>query len=180
VGRIAVEKNQALLVRAAAPLLGPQARLIVVGAGPLLPSLSELAAALAITPHVHLLGVRADVPDVLNALDAFVLSSDTEGLPLAIPEAMAVGLPVISTSVGGIPTVIDEGQTGWLVPPGDEARLRERLARLRDDPDLARACGGRARAAALARFSADRMRREYIELYERVLARRSGRPARAR
>ncbi|HKA92015.1 MAG TPA: glycosyltransferase [Haliangiales bacterium] len=173
VGRIAGEKNQSLLLRAVAPLLGPQARLVVAGDGPLLPALSELAAALGIAPHVRLLGARRDVPSVLNALDAFVLSSTTEGLPLVIPEAMATGLPVVSTSVGGIPTVIDEGQTGFLVPAGDEAALRERVARLRDDPELARACGARARSAAVTRYSSERMQRDYIELYERILARRS-------
>lgn len=177
VGRIAVEKNQAMLVRAAAPLLGPGAHLLVAGDGPLLESLARLARALGIDAFVHLLGARRDVPDVLNALDAFALSSDTEGLPLVLPEAMAAGLPVVSTSVGGVPTVIEEGQTGFLVPPGDEEALRDRLARLRADPGLGRACGSRARAAALARFSAERMRRDYLELYQRLLSgHRRGRP----
>ena len=172
VGRIAVEKNQTLLLWAVAPLLGPKTRLIVAGDGPLLPALSEQAAALGVAPFVHLLGPRRDVPDVLNALDAFVLSSNTEGLPLVIPEAMATGLPVVSTSVGGIPTVIDEGQTGFLIAVGDEQALRDRVARLHADPETGRACGSRARSAAVARFSAERMQRDYLELYERVLSRR--------
>ena len=173
VGRIAVEKNQALLLRAAAPLLGPKTRLVVAGDGPLLPSLSELAAALGIARFVHLLGPRPDVPDLLNALDAFVLCSNTEGLPLVIPEAMATGLPVVSTNVGGIPTVIDEGQTGFLIAVGDEEALRDRMARLRADPETSRACGSRARSAAVNRFSAERMQRDYLELYQRVLSGRS-------
>lgn len=172
VGRVAVEKNQQLLLRAAAPLLGRESRLVVVGDGPLLPSLSELATATGIAPFVHLLGGRSDVPDVLNALDVFVLSSSTEGLPLAVPEAMATGLPVVATRVGGIPDVVDEGRTGFLVPAGDEAALRDRLARLKADPELSRACGGQARSAAVGRFSAERMRREYLELYERILTSR--------
>ncbi len=176
VGRLATEKNQALLLRAAAPLVGPGARLVVVGDGPLLPALSQLASSLGIAPFVHLLGARRDVPDVLNALDVFVLCSDTEGLPLVLPEAMATGLPVVSTSVGGIPTVIEEGETGFLVPAGDEGALRERLANLRTHPDLCRDCGTLARRAATARFSSERMRRDYLELYARVL---SGRPRRS-
>jgi glycosyltransferase involved in cell wall biosynthesis len=180
VGRLATEKNQALLLRAAAPLLGPGARLLVAGDGPLRPALAELAAALGIAPFVHLLGARHDVPEVLAALDVFVLSSDTEGLPLVIPEAMATGLPVVSTGVGGVPTVLDEGETGFLVPPGDEDTLRERLGRLQAAPDIARACGRRARVAALARFSAERMGREYLELYARVLDRRRRAGGRAR
>jgi glycosyltransferase involved in cell wall biosynthesis len=175
VGRVAVEKNQELLLRAVAPLLRPATRLVVAGDGPLLPSLSRLAAELGVAAFVSFLGVRRDVPEVLNAFDAFVLSSSTEGLPLVIPEAMATGLPVVSTSVGGIPTVIDEGVTGFLVPAGDEAALRDRIARLRDDPGFARACGGRARAVAIARYSAERMQRDYIELYERILSRRARR-----
>lgn len=172
VGRAAVEKNQALLLRAAAPLLGAKVRLVVTGDGPLLPSLSEQASSLGIASFVYLLGARADVPDVLNALDAFVLCSDTEGLPLVIPEAMATGLPVIATRIGGIPTVIDEGETGFLVPVGDEAALRDRLERLLRDPALRRACGERALAAAAGRFSAERMRGDYIALYERILSHR--------
>lgn len=171
VGRIAAEKNQALLLRAAAPLLGPRVRLAIAGDGPLLPELRALAAALGVAPWVHLLGARLDVPAVLNAFDVFVLSSDTEGLPLAIPEAMATALPVVATAVGGVPTVVDPGRTGFLVSPRDEAALRERLAALGDDLEAARACGERARAAALERFSSERMHREYLALYERVLQR---------
>lgn len=172
VGRVASEKNHALLLRAAAPLLGPEARLVVVGDGPLRPALAETAAALGVAPFVHLLGVRTDVGDVLNALDAFALSSSTEGLPLVIPEAMATGLPVVSTRVGGIPTVVDEGETGFLVESGDEAALRACLSRLRDDPALARELGARARATALHRFSSERMRDEYLQLYDRLLVAR--------
>jgi glycosyltransferase involved in cell wall biosynthesis len=170
VGRVAVEKNQALLLRAMAPLLGPTTRLIVAGDGPLLPELTALAASLGVTPHAHLLGVRRDVPDLLNAFDVFALSSDTEGLPLVILEAMATGLPVLSTRVGGVPNVIDEGETGYLVPIGDEAALRDRAARLRADPALGRACGARARQAAITRFSAARMQGDYLDLYARVLS----------
>jgi glycosyltransferase involved in cell wall biosynthesis len=174
VGRLAVEKNQSLLLRAAAPMLEAGSRLILVGDGPLREDLSGLATALGVAPWVHVLGARRDVPDVLSALDAFVLCSDLEGLPLVIPEAMAVGLPVLSTRVGGIPTVIDEGRTGYLVPPGDEVALRSRLEALRADPRAAQACGARAREESLARFSSARMAAEYLALYEHVLDRRRG------
>jgi glycosyltransferase involved in cell wall biosynthesis len=171
VGRIAAEKNHARLLRAVAPLLGPAARLIVAGDGPLLPPLRELAASLGIAPSTHLLGVRRDVPDVLNALDVFAMSSDTEGLPLVVLEAMATGLPVVSTAVGGIANVVDEGDTGFLVPAADEAALRDRIARLQDDRAASRAMGDRARANAVTRYSAERMQRDYLELYARVLSR---------
>ncbi|HWO21451.1 MAG TPA: glycosyltransferase [Kofleriaceae bacterium] len=178
VGRIAAEKNHALLLRAAAPLLvrpvarpGSDVRLVIAGDGPLLPAATELAGSLGIAASAHLLGVRRDVPAVLNALDVFAMSSDTEGLPLVVLEAMATGLPVVSTRAGGIPNVIDEGQTGFLVPVGDEQALRERLAHLTAERAAARACGARAREVAVTRYAAARMQREYLELYARVLAR---------
>ncbi len=170
VGRVAAEKNQALLVRAMAPLVGPDVRLIIAGDGPLMAQLSALVDTLGVAGFVHLLGVRRDVPEILNALDVFALSSDTEGLPLVVLEAMATGLPVVSTSVGGIPAVLDDGQTGFLVPARDEAALRDRVAALTADPAGSRACGDGARSAAITRYSADRMQRAYLELYARVLS----------
>lgn len=170
VGRVAPEKNHALLLRAAAPLLGPQHHLVVAGDGPLMDSLKALVAELQIGAFVHLLGARGDVPDVLNALDVFVMSSSTEGLPLVVLEAMATSLPVISTRVGGIPDVLDEGQTGFLVPSEDEAALRDRIAQLRADPAGTRAAGAKARSVAVMRYSGERMQRDYLELYARVLS----------
>jgi glycosyltransferase involved in cell wall biosynthesis len=170
VGRVAAEKNQALLVRAMAPLVGPNVHLIIAGDGPLMAQLSALVDTLGVARFVHLLGARRDVPEVLNALDVFALSSDTEGLPLVVLEAMATGLPVVSTSVGGIPTVLDEGQTGFLVPAGDDAMLRDRLAALMANPSASRACGNGARSAAITRYSADRMQSDYLELYSRLLS----------
>lgn len=169
VGRVAAEKNHALLVRAVAPLLGPRARLVLAGDGPLLDELRALVATLPAAPYIHLLGMRRDVPDVLAALDAFAMSSDTEGLPLVVLEAMATALPVVSTAVGGIPNVIVEGATGSLVRAKDEAGLRAAAAALRDDPDRARAWGARARDVVLAEFSAQRMADAYLALYDRVL-----------
>jgi glycosyltransferase involved in cell wall biosynthesis len=170
VGRVAPEKNHALLLRAAAPLLGPRHRLVLAGDGPLMGSLKDLVAELEIGAFVHLLGARGDVPDVLNALDVLVMSSSTEGLPLVVLEAMATGLPVVSTRVGGIPDVLDEGQTGFLVASGDEAALRDRIAQLHADPAGTRAAGAKARSVAVARYSGERMQRDYLELYARVLS----------
>jgi glycosyltransferase involved in cell wall biosynthesis len=173
VGRLAVEKNQALLLRAIAPLLEPNGHILLIGDGPLAKSLAALAVELRIERHVHLLGARPDVPALLNALDVFALSSVTEGLPLVIPEAMATGLPVISTAVGGIPTVVEEGRTGFLVPTGDEALFRTKLAAFQREPEFGRACGARGRTAAIARYSAASMRREYQDLYKRILSQRA-------
>ena len=167
VGRLAPEKDQKLLIDALMPKLSAEVQLIIVGDG------SERA---ALTQHargsrfIHLVGARKDVPRLLAALDVFVLSSRTEGLPLVIPEAMAMGLPVVSTAVGGIPTVIDEGKTGFLVPAGDAAALGAALARLASDRALADTCGRLGRETALARYSRERMVRDYLDLYEQVLS----------
>jgi glycosyltransferase involved in cell wall biosynthesis len=175
VGRIAGEKNQAMMVRALAPALGPGAHLVIAGDGPLMPALAAQVGALAAAAAIHLLGVRRDVPQVLCALDAFVLSSDTEGLPLVVLEAMATGLPVVSTRVGGVPNVIDDGVTGLLVPVGDEAALGAAVAGLAADRARCAAMGAAAREAAVTRYSAERMQRDYLALYARVLAGRARR-----
>lgn len=169
VARIAPEKNHARMLRATAPLLGQETRLVIAGDGPLLEDLRAQAVELGITDHAHLLGVRRDVPALLNAFDIFAMSSETEGLPLVVLEAMASGLPIVSTNVGGIPNVVDEGRTGFLVPTSDEAGFRDRLAALVQDAALRRDVGARAREVAITKFSAERMQRDYLDLYARVL-----------
>lgn len=164
VGRLDAFKNQALLVRAMAPHLSSQVRLVIVGDGDARP---EVEAAVAMLPDprwVVLTGRRMDVPKLVHAFDVFALSSKTEGLPLVVPEAMAAGLPVIATSVGGLPSVITEGVNGMLVPV-DEASLSAALGRLAGDHALAKAMGTRAREIALARYSHDRMVDAYLALY---------------
>jgi glycosyltransferase involved in cell wall biosynthesis len=109
------------------------------------------------------------VPGALAAMDVLAMSSRTEGLPLVIPEAMACGLPVISTAVGGIPDVIEDGVTGFLVPPDEsESALRAPLATLCADPERARTMGQLARREALARYGVTRMSDAYAELYRRA------------
>jgi len=165
VGRLDQYKNQALLVRAMAPLLSSRVRLVIVGDGD---ARSEVEAAVAALPEpqwVVLTGRRMDVPDLVHAFDVFALSSKTEGLPLVVPEAMAAGLPIVATAVGGLPSVIDPRVTGLLVPV-DEAALRGALAELERDRDFARAMGAKARATALERYSYDRMVDAYLGLYQ--------------
>ena len=161
-------KNQALLVRAMAPLLSAQVRLVIVGDGP---ARGDVEAAVASVPEprwVVMTGARKDVPRLMPAFDVFALSSQSEGLPLVVPEAMAAGLPIVTTAVGGLPTVVDDGETGLLVPV-EEAALGAALARLASDRELARAMGTRARKVALERYSADRMVDAYLALYERYM-----------
>ncbi|HEY5944170.1 MAG TPA: glycosyltransferase [Kofleriaceae bacterium] len=169
VGRLDTYKNQALLVRAMAPLLSSDVRLVIVGDGPARAEVEAEVAKLREPKWVVMTGRRMDVPRIIPAFDVFALSSKTEGLPLVVPEAMAAGLPIVATSVGGLPSVIDEGKTGMLVPV-DEMALRDALAKLEDDRQLARVMGERARETALDRYSADRMVEAYLDLYREARA----------
>lgn len=168
VGRLDTYKNQALLVRAMAPLLGSDVRLVIVGEGPARAEVEAEVAKLREPQWVVMTGRRMDVPRLIPAFDVFALSSKTEGLPLVVPEAMAAALPIVTTAVGGLPSVVDEGVTGMLVPV-DEAALRNALRTLADDRNRARAMGDRARETALDRYSADRMVEAYLDLYRDAL-----------
>lgn len=170
VGRVDSNKNQVALVRAMAPLLDHGARLVLVGDGPAMDDLRQVVDGLEGRDCVHVLGRRTDVDRLYRGLDVFALPSLSEGLPLVIPEAMACALPVVSTAVGGIPAVVVEGETGHLVPPGDEQAMRARLAALAADRERARAMGRAGRERALAEYSVERMSREYQALYEQALA----------
>ncbi len=167
VGRLDDYKNQVIMIRALAPRLSSRLRLVIVGDGPLR---DELAAEVARLPEprwVVLAGRRMDVPRVMAAFDAFALSSKSEGLPLAILEAMAAGLPVASTAVGGIPGVVEDGVTG-VISPVEEIAFGEAIDRLLANPAAAREMGRRGRERALGRYGADRMVEAYLDLYGRV------------
>ncbi len=164
VGRLDAAKNQAMLVRAMAPLLSSRVRLVIVGEGEARAEIEAAIAELAEPQWVVMTGRRMDVPGLVHAFDVFALSSKTEGLPLVVPEAMAAGLPIVTTNVGGLPGVIEDQVTG-LVVPVDERAFGAALATLEADRPRAREMGARARVDALARFSSDRMVDAYLELY---------------
>lgn len=172
VGRFVPEKNQDLLVRAAGALLSQGVHLVLAGGGALEADIRRVAGEQSHPERIHVLGLRSDVPELLAAFDAFAMSSRTEGLPIALIEAMSSELPVVSTAVGGIPSVIADGDTGLLVEPGDAGALTDALSRLRADPPLAQRLASRARALALSELSADRMHTDYMSLYETVLRER--------
>jgi len=120
---------------------------------------------------VHFLGARRDLGDLLSMMDLFVLPSLWEGLPLSLVLAMGAGLPVVSTSVAGIPELVLDGETGLLVPPGDVPALGAALARLvRSGDDRAR-LGRAGRAFVLPRFGIDGYVAGITGLYDRLLAR---------
>jgi glycosyltransferase involved in cell wall biosynthesis len=163
VGRLDEYKNHLMLIRAMAPHLHADTKIVIVGDGPMRGALAQAVAQLPDPSAVILTGQRMDVPRLLPAFDVFTLPSSTEGLPLVVPEAMAAGLPVVATAVGGLPNVLDHGVTGLLTPV-EELPLAEALLSLRD-PVRARAMGQAARKDALARFGAERMVDDYEKLY---------------
>lgn len=167
VGRLVEEKDYPLLVRAMAPLLSDRVRLVIVGGGMTRPAIEkaiEEAVPEDKRAFAMLAGERRDVSRVLTAYDVFALSSHAEGLPLAIPEAMASGLPVVATAVGGIPGIVPEA-TGTLVPHGKPDVLRAAIERIAFDPDARAKMGKAARDYALGRFAEERMLDRYLALY---------------
>lgn len=148
----------------------PELHLLVVGDGELRTELETQARRLGLDGHVHFLGNRGDVPALLAASDYFVLPSLWEGLPMALIEAMAGGLPVIATEVSGTRQVMLPGETGLLVPPGDVDRLRAALLQLVTNPEQARSMGAAARRRVSAAFSAQQQAAEHVALYRRARA----------
>jgi glycosyltransferase involved in cell wall biosynthesis len=147
--------------------------LLVVGGGELRDALERAAVSMGLVSRVHFLGPRRDLGDLLAAMDVFVLPSLWEGLPLSMVLAMSAGVPVVATSVAGIPEVVEDGRTGMLVPPRDSNALGAALARLLGDPDLRRRFGDDARAAVLPRFGVHRYVESVTSMYDRLLLRES-------
>ena len=124
--------------------------------------------------HVRRLGVRTDVGRLLGAADAALLSSVSEGIPLSLIEAMAAGLPVVATRVGGVPEIVEDGRSGLLVPAGDDEAMAERILRLATNPALGRQLGQAGRERAQALFSEERMTAEYARMYREMTEKKAG------
>ncbi|HZU37761.1 MAG TPA: GT4 family glycosyltransferase PelF [Gemmataceae bacterium] len=171
VARLDYLKDHATAIRTMARLAPrcPRAKLLLVGEGPQRPHIEEAIRALNVSTQVQLLGYRRDIPQVLAAADIFLLTSISEGIPLTVIEAMAAGLPVVATRVGGLAEVVEEGRSGWLVPTGDDAALAEALEKLARDPAKRAEMGKQGRTRALDLFSESRMVAEYDALYRRML-----------
>jgi sugar transferase (PEP-CTERM/EpsH1 system associated) len=170
VARLSPEKDQATLLRAFAQVAAaaPEARLLIVGGGPERPRLEALTAGLGCEERVVFAGERSDIPDILNAMRVFALPSLAEGTSLTLLEAMASGLPVAATAVGGTPEVVAHGESGLLTPPARPDLLAAALLDLLLDPRRAQEMGEAGRAAVLDRYGLDAMVERYSRLYERL------------
>jgi glycosyltransferase involved in cell wall biosynthesis len=169
VARLSPEKDHATLLRAFALVAAarPDAHLVLVGDGPTREALEAQVAAASLRDRVSLLGRRLDTDALLPAFDVGVLSSVREGLPLALLEIMAAGVPVVATAVGGIPALLAQGG-GLSVPPADPAALSAAILELLRDPARRHATGLAARALVATRYSDSEMNRRYAETYRRV------------
>jgi glycosyltransferase involved in cell wall biosynthesis len=146
----------------------PEARLVIAGHGPCTAVWQAHAAQQGLGDRVHFIGRRDDVAGVIGALDVGVLSSDFEGTPLFVFECMACNTPVVSTDVGGLPDVVDNGRTGLLVPRRDPESLAAALESLLADPGLRETMAAAARER-LSEFSIEHISSRYAELYEQLL-----------
>jgi len=154
VGRLSPEKGPEVFLRAVQLLRGllPAARFVLVGDGPMRAGLQAFIERAGLQGVVHLAGVREDMPAVYRQLDAVVSTSQSEAMPLALMEAMATGLPLVASHVGGIPDLVQSGSTGWLVGPRDYEGVAQHVARLFETPGLAARMGARARERAVQQF----------------------------
>jgi len=167
VSRLDPVKGVCFLIQALARLDG--VRLAIAGDGPERAALEALAERLGVAGRVHWLGQRGDVQRLLPAFDLFVQPSLHEGLPNTVLEAMAAGLPVVATGVGGTPEAVVDGVTGLLVGPGDPEMLARAISRLLDDPATRQAMGQAGRERVVQHFTVERMVAQIETLYEQLL-----------
>jgi glycosyltransferase involved in cell wall biosynthesis len=166
-------KGHNYLIEAAAKVVEryPAARFLLVGegTGELREKAERQIETLGLKKNVLLLGFRTDVEELLKSFDIFVLSSISEGLPLSVVEAMGSGLPIVSTGVGGLPELVEEGGNGHLVPPKDSGKLAAALINLLNDNELRERMGLRSREIAESKFSINNMINKYQDLYRQIL-----------
>jgi L-malate glycosyltransferase len=173
------EKGLLQLVEAAAVVTRqvPRARFVIWGDGPLRRDLDALIRARGLTGLVEMPGATLQPESVLKGCDVFVLPSLSEASSNVVLEAMATGLPVVATRVGGLPGLVEDQRTGLLVSPDDAPALAQAIVRLLETPDLAAAMGARGRARALAEFGLDRLAERVDTFYCRALGPGEGAPA---
>ncbi|OGS23636.1 MAG: hypothetical protein A2314_07750 [Elusimicrobia bacterium RIFOXYB2_FULL_50_12] len=168
VGRLAPEKGYSYLIEAAARVVArhPGAVFAILGDGTQKDVLEAQIKKAGLENNFRLPGQSDEVNFFLAAADVFVMPSINEGMPMALLEAMAAGKPIVASRVGEIPAILDDGVSGWLVPPADSHVLSEKIISFLETPKLAQILARNGRQTALARFSAGAMADEYIKLYK--------------
>lgn len=169
VSRFDPVKGVNYLLEALARLHQPEVQLVLIGGGVQRPELEAMAQKLGIAGRVHWAGFRSNIPGLLPALDIFVQPSVYEGLPMSVLEAMAAGLPVVATAVGGTPEIVSDGVTGCLVPPRDPAALVQAIQTLISQPELRDRMGQAGLERVRQEFSVQQMVQRTEALYEELL-----------
>jgi glycosyltransferase involved in cell wall biosynthesis len=167
VGRFEEAKDYPTMIAGFARLAAdyPRSRLLLVGKGSLRDQVEQLVRAGGLEERVHFLGVRRDVPEIMSAADGYVLSSAWEGMPVVLLEAASTGLPIVATRVGGVAEVVEDGTTGFLVPPADPSALANAMKRIEAlVPEARAAMGARGRTLVEERYGTARV----MEIWERL------------
>lgn len=166
VGRLAPEKGHAVLINAFSHVAAvfPLAHLVLAGGGALMDELKSTAQAGGFGDRIHFLGVRNNIPELLAASDLFILPSHSEGLPMALLEALAMGIPTICTAVGGIPAVIQDGETGRLIPPNDPEIMAKVIKELLLDANQCQKLSQAGKLLIAEKYSVESMCRKYEQL----------------
>ena len=172
VGRLTAIKNHELFLEAASLLAAgdPAALFLIVGDGERRRELEQIARARGIADRTRFLGWRRDLTTIYGATDVFLLTSRNEGTPVALIEALAAAVPGVSTDVGGVRDVIEDGASGLLAPPGDVRALASAVASLLHDPGRRRDMGERGRKAVVVRYHIDRLVGDIDALYRDLRA----------
>ncbi|HVA49343.1 MAG TPA: glycosyltransferase [Pirellulales bacterium] len=171
------EKNHELFLRSAARVCRsrPDAQFLVIGDGARRAALQVLRDELGLNGHVHFLGTRSDIPQLLSLVDVVLLTSHMEANPVSILEALSCGKPVVATRVGSVPESVHDGENGYLVAPGDESALAARVTELLNHSGLASRLGQAGRRTVVDRWSLERMVSGYEELIEGIYVRKRSR-----
>ena len=170
VGHLTHPKSPETFIQVAARIheRQPDVRFAIVGDGPLRPQVQHLTVSLAVAEIVRLMGERQDVPRLLRAMDVFVLTSRSEGMPNAVMEAMASGLPCVVTDTGGCRELVANGETGYVVPVGAVDALADKVLHLLANDEVRRNMGQQARLHVEQQFGMEAMVRRYWELYNSI------------
>jgi len=172
IGALTREKGHQYLLRAALKVIRiyPEAIFLLVGDGIERPGLEKTASSLGIKDSVIFAGMRKDVPEILSILNVFVLPSLNEGLPMALLEAQAAQIPVVATSVGAIPDVLENGVTGMLIPPKDPQAIAEAIIMILSDKKLASGIAQKGFERVRDNFSSEKMASKYLSIYRELLS----------
>jgi glycosyltransferase involved in cell wall biosynthesis len=171
VARFSTQKDHETLFKALAGVAEP-CRMLLVGHGPLFESTKTLAKDLGVASQVEFLGDRHDVPDLLAGSQIFILSTNWEGFPISILEAMRAGLPVVATGVGGVSEAVIDGETGIVTPTRDEEALSNAIQQLLSDPQLRDSMGKKGRERFVEHFGKRQMLTKTAEVYAGLVGKR--------